>query len=582
MKHTSYILMIFLMALAACEDHPFNQYPAENVDFNRVFSDSVRTIGAVNAAYSKLTYCGRYFRLGNAMQACVTDEAKHSGSSTTAAVDNFVNGRWNANNIPDGGWADMYEGIRHCNLFLPFWENERERLPISDGTYNRTFGELIFLRAFFHFELFKRYGGIPVLTKVLNPGDNMQIGRESYINTVKFLVDECDKAANLLPQNYATYTSYYGRATKGAALALKSRILLYAASPLVNATTDFTGGTDENVWMGGYDKERWKNAAMAAADVIALGEYQLYEYLPEGNGVYSFTYFNDSYYATNREFIFGRLWSQDNDMEKNNAPMGYQNALGLTCPTQDFVDAFLRIDGQPFDWNNPEHAANPYDNRDPRLSLYVYHNGMKWWYTDNREYDIQKSYGLIETFLGGADDPYSRTDGVRTGYYLRKFSSKEASIFGTEFKTSHNYGFFRFAEILLNFAEAANEYGGPDYAINGLSAKGAMNAIRTRAHMPSVEDDVTQAELRDLIRLERRVELAFEEHRFWDVRRWKIATSLKGSIDGMKIIKNPDDSYTYNRQIAIEQRVFEPKHYFYPVPQSEINRNATLKQNPEW
>lgn len=582
MKRICYILMVVLTGLVACNEHPFNQYPAENVDFDRIFSDSVRTIGAVNAAYSKLTHTGRYFRLGNAMQAAATDEAKHATSSVTTAVDNFVNGRWNANNIPDPAWADMYEGIRHCNLFLPFWENQRDILPITDATYRRTLGELLFLRAFYHYELFKRYGGIPVLTSVLNPGDDMQISRKTYANTVKFIVEQCDRAAELLPQNYASYTSYYGKATKGAALALKARVLLYAASPLVNADADFTGKNNELVWMGGYDPGRWKEAAQAAYDIMALNEYQLYEYLPEGNGVYSFGYFNDAYYAINREFIFGRLWVQDNDMEKNNAPMGYPNALGLTCPTQDLVDAFLMNDGQPFDWNRPEHAADPYANRDPRLSLYVYYNGMQWWYTDNREFDPKKTYGLIETFTGGADDASSLTDGVRTGYYLRKFSSRDAAIFGTEYKTNHHFGFFRYAEVLLNFAEAANEYGGPAYSIGGYDARRAINLIRGRAHMPAVDDDVTQDELRELIRLERRIELAFEEHRFWDIRRWKIAGSLKKSVDGMQIVKNTDGTYTYNRQIAIEPRVFEPKHYFYPIPQSEINRNTNLLQNPEW
>lgn len=574
--------MLVLMVFTSCSDHPFNQYPVENVDFDRIFSDSIRTIGAVNAAYTQLTYCGKYFRLGNAMQATVTDEAKHATSSKLAAVDNFVNGRWNANSIPDGGWTDMYTGIRHCNLFLPYWENQRDILPISDGTYNRTLGELLFLRAFYHFELFKRYGGIPILTKVLNPGDDMQIPRETYASTVKFLVEQCDRAAALLPQNYASYTSYYGRATKGAALALKSRVLLYAASPLVNAEKDYTDQTNELVWMGGFDKERWKTAAQAAYDVIALNEYQLYEYLPEGNNTYSFGYFNDAYYATNREFIFGRLWVNDNNMEINNAPKGYQNAAGLTCPTQDFVDAFLMNDGTPFDWNNPAEAADPYTNRDPRLALTVFYNGMKWWYSDNREYDSKKSYGLIETFVGGADDASTLTDGVRTGYYLRKFSNRDASIFGTQYYVNHNYSFFRYAEILLNFAEAANEYGGPTYAINGYDARKAINAIRTRAHMPSVDDNVTQDELRELIRLERRIELAFEEQRFWDIRRWKIGTSLKKNIDGMQIIKNTDGSYTYNRQTGIEARVFERKHYFYPIPQTELNRNPKLLQNPEW
>lgn len=582
MKYFSYIILVPLLLLTACENHPFNQYPAENVDFNRIFSDSIRTIGAVSAAYSKLTYVSRYFRLDDAMQASVTDEAKHATSSTTGAVDNFVNGRWSPNNIPDPGWIDLYEGIRHCNLFMPFWENERERLPLSDETYERTFGELIFLRAYYHFELYKRYGGIPILTKVINPGDNIQIGRESYKTTVEFLVNECDRAADLLPLNYKDYTSYYGKATKGAALALKARVLLYAASPLTNAATDFTGGNDENVWMGDYRLDRWKDAADAASDLIAMNEYELYEFLPEGGGEYSFSYFNDSYQATNREFIFGRLWSQDNNMEKNNAPMGYQNALGLTCPTQDFVDAFLMNDGTSFDWNNPAHAAEPYKNRDPRLSLFVFHNGVKWWYTDNRAYNPQKTYGLIETFVGGADDPYSLTDGIRTGYYLRKFSSQLATIFGTEYKVSHNYGFFRYAEILLNFAEAANEFGGPNYQINGHDARWAINQIRARAQMPNVDAAVTQTELRDLIRLERRIELSFEEHRFWDIRRWKIATDLKKNIDGMKLINNYDGTYTYERQVAIEPRVFESKHYFYPIPQTERNRNPLLKQNPEW
>jgi len=582
MKRINYIAGVLMVLFTACEQHPFNQYPPENVDFNRIFSDSIRTIGAANAAYSKLTHTSRYFRLGNAMQATVTDEAKHATSSTTSAVDNFVNGRWDANNIPDPAWMDMYEGIRHCNLFLPYWENERDILPITDATYQRTLGEFVFLRAFYYHELFKRYGGVPILTSVLDPGDDMQLPRETYANTVKFLVDECDRAAALLPLNYANYTSHYGRATKGAALALKARVLLYAASQLVNAESDYMDGTNELIWMGGYDNERWKDAAQAAYDVIALNEYQLYEYLPEGNGVYSFDYFNDAYYATNREFIFGRLWRQDNDMEKNNAPMGYPNALGLTCPTQDFVDAFLMADGQTFDWNNPDHAADPYANRDPRLSLYVYHNGLEWWYTDNREYDSRKTYGLIETFVGGADDHTSLTDGVRTGYYLRKFSNRNATIFGTEYTTNHNFGFMRYAEVLLNFAEAANEYGGPTFKIGAYDARFALNLVRSRAHMPPVEDDVTQDELRDLIRLERRIELAFEEHRFWDIRRWKIGTSMKKSIDGMEIIKNPDESYTYNRQVAIEARVFERKHYFYPFPQSEVNRNPNLKQNPDW
>jgi hypothetical protein len=262
--------------------------------------------------------------------------------------------------------------------------------------------------------------------------------------------------------------------------------------------------------------------------------------------------------------------------------MGYENALGLTCPTQDFVDAFLMIDGQPFDWSNPVHAANPYANRDPRLSLFVYHNGLQWWYTDNREFDSRRSYGLIETFVGGADDASSLTDGVRTGYYLKKFSSREASIFGTEYTVNHPFTFFRYAETLLNFAEAANEFGGPNYSIGGYNAIWAINAIRTRALMPQIENDVTKEALRELIRLERRIELSFEEHRFWDVRRWKIGISLKKNIDGLEIVKNPDDTYNYNRKPAIEQRIFDPKHYFYPIPQTERNRNNNLIQNPEW
>jgi hypothetical protein len=583
MKLFKYILILLLfISLTACDEHPFNQYPPENVDFNRVFSDSIRTIGAVNAAYTRLTTTGRYFRLGNAMHATLTDEAKHATSSTTTAVDNMINGRWNPNVIHDHVWNEMYEGIRHCNLFLPYWENERERLPITDGTYRRTLGELIFLRAFYHYELFKRFGGIPVLTKVLNPGDNLDIPRETYKETLQFIVRECDRAASLLPQNYATYSSYYGRATKGAAMALKSRVLLYAASQLVNSENDYVGGTDELIWMGGYDPERWNDAAKAAYDVIALNEYQLYEYLPEGNGRFTFNYFNDTYNGTNKEYIFGRLWVADNNMEKNNAPMGYENSLGLTCPTQDFVDAFLMNDGQVFDWNNPAHAAEPYTNRDPRLSLYVYHNGMQWWYTDNREFDSKKSYGIIETFIGGADDATTLTDGVRTGYYLKKFSSRDASIFGTQYSVNHPFTFFRYAETLLNFAEAANEYGGPTYKIGGYDALWAMNAVRARAQMPQVDSDITKNELRELIRLERRIELAFEEHRYWDIRRWKIAASLKSNIDGMEIVKNPDGSFTYNRKSAIEQRVFERKHYFYPIPQTERNRNSKLLQNPEW
>lgn len=571
-KKITYLLVLITTIMTSCEDHPFNLYPIENVSYDRIFSDSIRTIGVVNAAYSRLTYANKYFRIGGAMQACATDEAKLAEPSTN--IDNFINGRWDPNNIPDPAWIDMYEGIRHINQFLPFWV-EKTKLPLSETSYRRTYSELIFLRAFYYFELFKRYGGVPIITKVLNPGDNMNIPRNTYSQTLDFIVSQCDLAATYAKLNYGNSPTDFGRVTKGAIYSLKSRALLYAASPLVNSPSDYGDGSDLNIWQGNYDIERWKLAAEAALQVVSLNQYQLYE------GPDFTPYFNDSYWS-NKEFIFGRLWTNDNTMETQNAPLGYTTAMGATCPTQDFVDAFENKDGEPFDWSNADQAADPYSNRDPRLNMYVFHNGSEWWYSDNRQSSSDKTIGYIETFTGGADDPALDPSSVRTGYYLRKFSNIQATIFGTVSKANHNFTIFRYAEILLNFAEAANEYGGPDFEIGGKTARWAVNQVRQRVGMPDIDSEITQSLLREKIHNERRIELAFEEHRFWDVRRWKIALNLKKSIDGIKITKQPDDSYIYTRLLNLEPRVFEQKHYFYPIPQWEINRNSALTQNPKW
>ena len=361
-------------------------------------------------------------------------------------------------------------------------------------------------------------------------------------------MDEIDSVRDSLAVNWNENSSYFGRFDLGAALALKSRILLYAASPL--NTEGMTGSQTE---------ERWTEAAKAAADVIALGRYRLaddYSTLFTGNT------------SSNPEIILSRMNSASNSLETSNYPIATPGGNSGITPSQNLVDAY--------EWTGPEDPDNPFANRDPRLKATIVTNGSTW---NGRTIDISEN----------GTDSYRTLNSSRTGYYLKKYLTDGLVL--TQGQTAiHQWVYIRYAEILLNFAEAANEAWGPDQtdATAGMSARSALNMVRNRAGLEDV--DLTDysgtndtERMRNAIKAERRVELAFEDHRYWDLLRWKDGDRLGDDIRGIRADDNGDGTFSYT-EITVESRIFdESRMYRYPIPFTEISKsNGILTQNQGW
>jgi hypothetical protein len=289
--------------------------------------------------------------------------------------------------------------------------------------------------------------------------------------------------------------------------------------------------------------------------------------------------FQSDNYKDTKEIIFARRQngtSTNNNFEKYNFPIGMENAGGGNCPTQNLVDAFEMTNGKAItDADSGYDPQNPYANRDKRLSWIVAVNGEQWPNANPKP---------LELYYGGANAApitYAST----TGYYLKKYCNPSTVIGATGANSFyHNWVVFRLAEMYLNLAEAMLNYTGDGYATaDGLSmsAAAALNVVRTRAGQPNIEEGLSAAAFKQKVENERFVELAFEGHRFYDVRRWKEAPQYLTNIRKMDIRLNADSTVTYT-PAALETRQWDDKMYFFPIPQSEIQKAGSLTQNPGW
>ena len=527
------------------------------------FIDKTATFDSYNRTKQYLTYAytllpdglNRFSR--EAMLASATDDAEFAIES--AEIQQFNNGSWNALNNPDDVWNRYYSGISKCCTLLENTNHvnlDISRLdPDKQVEYANSLkdirmwrAEARFLRAYFHFELLKRYGPIPIVTSTLSINGNYEnTPRPTMKEVVDFIAKECDIAADTLELTpWRNVNDAFGRATKGAALALKSRLLLYAASPLY---VDFGDTNEANK---PTDVAMWKSAADAAKAVIDLNQYEL-------ASSYADLFKND---FQNKEYIFVRRYAANSDFEKSNFPVSF-GGKGGTNPSQNLVDDYEMLDGTPFDWNDPAKAAQPFENRDARLGATILMNMAPF------------KGKKVATYPEGADAS-PNPNATKTGYYLRKFLNEDVNIQTGGSSSGHVVPLFRLAEIYLNYAEALNECDptNPDIALY-------LNKVRNRASLPNVSA-LSQEQMRTVIQHERRVELAFEEHRSWDVRRWKIASSTLGApLMGVQIERKPLGGYTY-MPVKVEQRVFQPKMYWYPIPQSEVLKLKQWKQNNGW
>lgn len=388
------------------------------------------------------------------------------------------------------------------------------------------------------------------------PNDNLSLPRNSYMECVNAILEDLKQAIGLLP--VTVNENEQGRITRGVAMALKARVLLYAASPLWDK---------ENT-----NPEKWKLAYEAAADVLNLKDEDgnpAYRLFDRGNG------------AADYEKVF-LLRPDEGNSEVifwyNNVPVGFTSSeikvwapsgegfggVGAVAPTQNFVDLYEMNNGKPItDEDSGYDAQDPYKNRDPRFYKTVIYNGSIW-------------QGITAELYMGGKHRLSK-DRCRTGYYVRKYLPESLNEKSSN-KAYHNWIYFRLAEMYLNYAEALNE----SLPVPSTEVYNAVNAVRKRSGMPALPQGLSQTAMRQRIKNERAIELAFEEHRWWDVRRWKDGeTYFNGPMYEMEITKNSDNSYTYNK-VVFEDRIFTDKMNLYPIPKSDMDKNPLYQQNPGW
>lgn len=550
-----------MSVMASCADLDYHEYTSYDKEY--VFTDFGRTGAVVTDVYSYLD--SDLPGSGSYCSAC--DEAQYAWS--WADIHEYTNGAWSATNPMSLWW--YYTGIRRANFYLEESVNADFSELRFDKNYeaemkrfNRYQYEVRFLRAYFYFNLVRAYGDLPLVTKVLTEDEANVLQRDPASTIFDFIVSECDDIADELPVDYTKLENdaangsnpETGRVTKQAVLALKARTLLYKASPLFN--------TNNNL-------DYWKDAAVANKAVI--------DFCAENGitlGKYSELWGTDNYKA--KEMIFVRRVGDTNSPEYTNFPVGMENGGSGNCPTQNLVDAYeMKSTGKAWDEEGSGYdPKNPYEGRDPRFAMTIAVNGDKWPDTNPNP---------IESYIGGRNG-LPLAGATPTGYYLKKYLDKTIDISaetGSGGKR-HSWITYRLGEFYLNYAEAVFNYLGNADAKDAtftMSAREAVNVIRSRSDvgMPAFPEGMTNDEFTKKYRRERMVELAFEGHRFWDIRRWKDGESQKNIIQ-MQITKTGEDEYTYTR--VVSQRYWDDKMYLYPIPYSEILKNGNLTQNPRW
>ncbi len=444
---------------------------------------------------------------------------------------------------------ETFSIIQNCNIFL----SKINDVPGDDILRNRLKGEVTFLRAYGYFKLIRDYGEVPIITEPFDLNSNFDKSRSSYEDCVAFIANELDLAANLLPLNQSA--DNFGRVTKAAALSIKSRLLLYAASPLWNPSGNI---------------EKWQKAADAAKAVIDLNSNQLYT----GN-------YSDILTTLNSEIILAHLtnkqyqWDAFIGVEMFLSPSGF-HGWGSWVPSQNLIDAFGTSEGKyisdPTSGYDPQ---QPYVNRDPRFYSNIVFDGRPY----SRPAYFPDRYAVgstneAEFYEGGLDSPqgWDTWNNSETRYTFRKYCDTTYN-YNTELQNNKFWVISRLSEIYLNYAESQFYLGNEDITLHYL------NLIRERAGIQIPLAGLTGIELKNRIQNERQIELCFEGHRYYDVRRWKIAEVTENKpLMGVVITKNTDGTKTYNYK-KVQDRIFKPQHYLLPIPRNEINR-TNLDQNP--
>ena len=605
--------MTCLLILSACNENFLETQPLDKISSSATWSDGKLSEAFVFSVYSYLGYGG----FEEQALAAYTDEAMftHAGRN----INTFNEGSESPSNLAWRSgtyrWDRMYSAIRQANVAIA---NLPESTFGDDTLKDQLLGEALFLRAYYYHQLMRFYGGVPLIDTPYSLNEDYSIARSSFEETINFIVGDLDQATTLLDGK----TAVDGRASNVSAMALKARVLLYAASDMHESSKAPSGYSGElHAYSSGSQATRWQAAATAAKAVLdATTGYKLDLAVPaspaDGTKNYvSIAMGGESAVAdasATSELIFQRTHTSDYTTEDNwplggihygvnNGPNGYHNWAGNT-PIQQMVDDYEMLDGSSFDWNNPDHAAAPYENRDPRLDATILYDGATW---KPRPSDVagldpndQIQTGYYDDGNGGLlngidtrESSIENWNGTRTGYYTRKFIDSDPGIIDNLSNAQViPWPFIRYTEMVLNYVEASIELG------NEAEARAWLNKIRFRAGMPAVTDSGDA--LRDRYRNERRVELVYEEHRYHDVRRWTIPAETVGrgiqEINVIATLKAGQTAHTpyhydptvydYNYEVQnnteVESRNWNDKMYYRPIGRDEMNRNELLVQNP--
>lgn len=574
MKKIFIYLTTAIISLSSCENLLETNYDGSVKD-EMVWSNPTYAEGVLLNAYNAMP---NNFALENGVfMDCATDNAVTN--HYTSSIYKQANGGWRAESNTMGDWYAWYEQIEYINLWLKYGQSTPYYL--SDETMNqrivdRLKGEAYFLRAWYTWQLLQAYSGkvngeimgVPLFTEPVENNEELlnNIKRASYLDCVNQISADCDMAVNYLPDTYTgddlvEGEEHIGRANALSALALKSRLYLYAASPAFGVKT-------------------WNEAAEIAASALdAVGLTDASQKLPtvKWNNL-------DKYYGEPKHSeLLLRKFTRNNTFFRQNIPP-ITNGEGRTSPSQDLVECFYTANGYPITRDESGYdVANPYANMSNRFKATIIYNQAKF------------QGKTINTYEGGFDTEATQRESTRTGYYVRKWMSDKANTdeIGTTLGT-HYYAPFRQTELLLNFAEAVNETVGSDvpFVFGGVSmtAKEAIAMIHQKVGITEttyIDEKALEGSdaFREVIHNERRIELCFEGHRFWDLRR--LNQSLNTSVRGVKIIKTGTvkedeeeiDTYSYSYPV-IEERAYSNFMNYAPIPYDEVVKG--LEQNDGW
>ncbi len=563
-----WILILFsIIIINACSEDFLDRAPTADLDQEKTFSD-IRLAREYQIGLYKSLVGGFYNFSGDPGQFSlefISDIDGHCMGAyfNTSCIDILAGKLQNTSGSSayevEFKWANCYKNIRAINIFLENYMKVPLNTDADQKEMNSMVGEAYFLRAHNYFELVKRWGGVPPVYKVLTVSDEQRIPRASIKASIDSIVADCDRGAKLMDTQVSS-SQWLGRITKGAAMGLKARALLWGASPY---------------WSAHNSGMEYSDAAKAALDVIDLNVYSL---MPKYKDVFMVNYNPEVIYFHND--VVRATWQFMNFVP---IPLGGWCG-GNMLATQEFVDCYEIKDGSgkyvPFDRNNPDHLANMYntDRRDPRFKASVLYNGAKW-------------QGLTCSYYVGGSFGNGYTNNFYTGYNFIKWLDEGVHIgglVGQYGSRQTNWIFLRYADILLMYAEAQNQVGGPNSSAggSGKTALWAINQVRERAGLTDLPNGISKEDFDERLRNERAVELVIEDQRYFDVKRWGIADVIGKDVHQAIATKNADGTFTYDfSQTAgpVRFKYSVPDQFvLYPIPVSDITKNPNLVQNPGW